>query len=73
MPGRSAAASIFRVKLLIVATALVNAILFRLPGRGIWPDRMAECLLIGRAQAGASLLLWFTAATAGRADRLCTG
>lgn len=57
---------IFRVKLLIVTTALVNAILFRLA----WSRHLARpdgrVPLLGRTQAGASLLLWFTAATAGR-------
>lgn len=64
--GPLSASTIFRVKLLIIAAALVNAALFRLA----WSRRLGQwdssSPPVGRAQAGLSLLLWFSAATAGR-------
>lgn len=64
--GPLSASTIFRVKIVVIAAALTNAVLFRLA----WSRRLADwdsaAPLIGRAQAALSLLLWFSAATAGR-------
>ncbi|WP_374372419.1 hypothetical protein [Dongia sp.] len=64
--GPLSASTIFRVKLLVIVAALVNAGLFRLAWSrrlGHWNDNAPP---VARAQAGLSLLLWFSAATAGR-------
>lgn len=64
--GPLSGSGIFRVKLLIVAAALANAVLFRI----LWQRRLvdwdANAPLFGRLQSAGSLVLWFSAATAGR-------
>lgn len=62
--GPLSGSTVFRVKLVIVAVALANALLFRL----FWQRRLVDWNgpALGRLQAAGSLLLWFSAATAGR-------
>jgi hypothetical protein len=64
--GPLSGSTIFRAKLLIIVAALTNAALFRLA----WSRHLAHwdnaAPAIGRAQATLSLLLWFSAASAGR-------
>lgn len=64
--GPLSGSGIFRIKLVIVAAALANAILFRV----LWQRRLADWdrsgPAIGKIQAAGSLALWFSAATAGR-------
>lgn len=64
--GPLSGSKIFQVKLLIVAAALANAILFRIAWSRRLPDWDLGGPLIGRLQAAGSLLMWFAAATAGR-------
>ncbi len=56
----------FRLKLLLIAAALANAVAFRL----LWRERLARWAedppVLGRAMAAVSLLLWLAVATAGR-------
>lgn len=61
-----AASATFQRKLVLIALALANAVLFRL----IWGKQIADWdaapPLAGRAMAGASLLLWLAVAFHGR-------
>lgn len=62
--GPLSGSDVFQVKLVILALALGNAVMFRLA----WQRRLADWdgPVIGRLQAAGSLILWFSAATAGR-------
>ena len=62
--GPLSGSGIFQTKLVIIAVALANAALFRL----FWQRRLIDWdgPALGRLQAAGSLLLWFSAATAGR-------
>jgi len=57
---------IFRLKLLLIAAALANALVFRLLWSRQLPDWQDRAPPVARLQAAASLLLWFSVATAGR-------
>ena len=56
----------FRIKLLLVATGLANAVLFRL----LWRQRLVLWDIaappLGRIQAAGSIVLWFAAVAGGR-------
>ena len=58
--------SAFRIKLLLVALGLVNALAFRL----VWRSRLAgwdaETPALGRAQAALSVAIWLAAVASGR-------
>ena len=64
--GPLSGSAIFQIKLLIVAAAIANAILFR----AVWGKRIADWdnapPVGGRSMAGASLLLWLAVAAHGR-------
>jgi len=56
----------FRLKLLLIALALANAVAYRLVWRRQIADRAGEAPGLARAMALASLLLWLAVATLGR-------
>ena len=61
-----AASPIFRLKLALIAVALINAVAFRRVWRGRFADWDNAPPLLGRAMALGSIFLWLAVATAGR-------
>lgn len=57
---------VFRLKLLVIAAGIANAVAFRVAWQRRLPGWEERPPLLGRVQAGASLLLWLGAGTAGR-------
>lgn len=64
--GPLVGSDVFRLKLLLIATALANALAFRLLWSRQLPDWQDRAPLVARLQAAVSLLLWCAAATTGR-------
>lgn len=64
--GALATAEVFRIKIVIVGAAVVNAVLFRVLWQGRLRDWDADPPALGRVQAAASVSMWIAAGTLGR-------